>query len=85
MDADELANRLARAFAQLAEALRGERPTGLPPIQRAILDTLTHQPQTAKQLARKVRRRYNSSFRAALARLVEAGLARHTPQGYSLP
>ncbi len=86
MTADELAAVLTRVARQLlADLAPAPSAAGLSPLQARILSRLTYAPQTAKTLARLCGHRYDSAFRAALSALVDAGRARHTSQGYSLP
>ena len=66
-----------------AESSNGTYPPQLPRQQLDIWRALTAQAVPARRLARLAGRKYNSSFRAALASLVEGGHARHTRKGYS--
>jgi hypothetical protein len=87
MPADAELRRLLLDLArQLVEALAapGALP-GLSPTERAIVQALTDSPVSSRRLARAAGRRWNSHFRAALARLVEGGQVRHTPRGYRRP
>ncbi|HEX5271435.1 MAG TPA: hypothetical protein VFW33_13145, partial [Gemmataceae bacterium] len=49
-------------------------PSRLPPAQRAVYEALVGGPLTARALARRLRRKYNSNFRSLLARMTRAGL-----------
>jgi MarR family len=55
----------------------------LTPLQRDILAALNRHPLSAKILASRAGRVYNSSFRTSLAQLVELGHIRRTRSGYT--
>lgn len=57
----------------------------LAPLQRDIMAALTVAPRGAKAIAKDAGRPYNSSFRQAIAALVEMGHARRTRSGICRP
>jgi hypothetical protein len=60
-------------------------PSGLSPEQTTILRNLTTLPISSRRLANRCQLRYNAYFRRQLRLLRDAGLVRHTTDGYSRP
>ena len=83
MEDAELRTILKDLARDLLRRLEHQPPPNLTPGQLAILNALTHEPQSSRRVARLARRTWNSAFRQQLRDLVSAGLARRTARGYS--